>query len=139
MEHMLLNIFAPYKNKPNSPAIMNEKIKWIDYKGKEILYCDFRGLNEEELINYMKYSDELLISSGKTEILKINDVRGLFAMISILAEIQKSAERQKKYLKKSAYVGTNGVKKLLDALNRLSKSKAKPFDTLEKAMEWIVK
>ena len=118
---------------------MKEKIKWITYKGKEILYCDFRELNEDELINHMKYSDELLISSGKTEILKINDVRGLFAMISILPEIQKSAERQKKYLKKSAYVGTNGVKKLLDALNRLSKSKSKPFDTLEKAMEWIVK
>lgn len=118
---------------------MSERIKWVEYNGKEILYCDLRDLNEDELINHMKYSDELVISSGKKEILKINDVRGLFAMISILPEIQKSAERQKKFLKKSAYIGSRGVKKLLDALTRLSNFKAKPFETPEKALEWIVK
>ncbi len=118
---------------------MKERIKWIEYKGKEILYCDFRELSENELIEHIKYSDEQVISSGKKDILKINDVRGLFAMVSLLPEIQKSIERQKQYLKKSAYVGTKGIKNLLDALNSLSKSKAKPFAKLEDAKEWLVK
>jgi hypothetical protein len=118
---------------------MKERIKWVEYKGKEILYCDFRELSEDELIEHIKYSDEQVISSGKKDILKINDVRGLFAMVSLLPEIQKSTERQKQYLKKSAYVGTKGIKNLLDALNSLSKNKAKPFAKLEDAKEWLVK
>ena len=117
---------------------MNERLQWVGYKGNNILYCDFRDLVEEEMIALIKTCDDIVIQSGKTDLLKINDVRSIYAMASLLPAIQKSAEKQKKYLKKTCYIGTKGIAKILDALNKMSKLKAKSFATPEEAMEWLV-
>ncbi len=56
--------------------------------------------------------DELVTSLNKQNLLKINDVRGQFATASILPEIKRSSKLQSPFIKKSAYVGITGVKKI---------------------------
>ena len=119
--------------------MIQEHTEWIRHKGKELLYCDFRGLSDEDLIILIRQVDDLITNSGKKDILKINDVRGLFATPSVLPEIKRSSKLLKPYLKKSAYVGITGVKKiLLEAINRVSSIGAKPFAELEDAKDWLV-
>ena len=119
--------------------MLHDRVEWINYKGKEILYCDFRNLNDEDLVRLIKLVDELVTTGAKKDLLKINDVRGQFATASVLPEIKRSSKLQKPYIKKSAYVGVTGVKKiLLDAVNRISNIGAKPFTDLEEAKEWLV-
>ena len=117
----------------------NDRIQWIEYKGKEILYCDYRDLDENGIAELIKQIEQTVISSGKKNILKINDIRGLFVMASILPLLQKTAIKQKPYIGKNAYVGSKGMKKLVDAVNEMTKIGAKSFDTVEEAKEWTVK
>jgi len=117
----------------------NERIQWIKYKDKEILYCDYRDLDENGIAGLIKEIEQVVITGNKKVLLKINDIRGLFVMASILPLLQKTSENQKSYIKKNAYVGSTGMKKLVDALNNMSKLGAKSFNTVEEAMEWVVK
>lgn len=81
----------------------------------------------------------MITNSGKKDILKINDIRGQFATPSVLPEIKRSSQLLKPYLKKSAYVGITGAKKiLLEAINKISSIGAKPFAELEDAKNWLV-
>jgi hypothetical protein len=119
--------------------MLHDRVEWIEYKGKQLLYCDYRNLYDDDVIRLIKIVDEVVLSSERKDLLKINDVRGQFATSAILPEIKRSSKLQKPYLKKSAYVGITGVKKiLLDAINRVSNIGAKPFTDIETAKEWLV-
>jgi len=119
--------------------MLHDRVEWIEYKGKQILYCDFRNLYDEDVIRLIKIVDDVVLASGQNNLLKINDVRGQFATSAILPEIKRSSKLQKPYIKKSAYVGITGVKKiLLDAINRVSSIGAKPFTDVESAKEWLI-
>jgi len=119
--------------------MLHDRVEWIQYKGKEILYCDYRNLNDEELIRLIRFIDELITSGNKKDLLKINDIRGQFATAAVLPEIKRSSKLLKPYIKKSAYVGITGVKRvLLEAINRVSNIGAKPFTELQAAKDWLV-
>ena len=119
--------------------MLKDRVEWIQYKGKEVLYCDFRNLDDQDLVRLIKVVDEIVTNSGKKDLLKINDIRGQFATANILPEIKRSSQLQKPHIKKSAYVGITGVKKiLLAAINQVSSIGAKPFTNIEEAKEWLI-
>ena len=119
--------------------MFQDRVEWIEYKNKEILYCDFKGLNDDDLVKLIKHIDELVVNLGKKDLLKINDVRGQYTTATVLPEIKRSSQLQKPFIKKSAYVGITGVKKvLLKAINRLSSIGAKPFTNIDEAKDWLI-
>ena len=70
--------------------------------------------------------------------LKLNDVRGQYTSAGVLSEIKRSSKLQRPYIKKSAYLGIEGVKKiLLAAINRVSSIGAKAFTDFDKAKDWL--
>ncbi|MDF1549760.1 MAG: STAS/SEC14 domain-containing protein [Bacteroidales bacterium] len=118
--------------------MLADRAYWLTYKGKEMLYCDYKSLSDDEIIELIKHIEHLILNSGKNQILKVNDVRGLFVSAEVLAEIKRSSKILKPYLKKSAYVGITGAKKfLLEVVNYVSSGNAKPFVERDEALDWI--
>ena len=113
-------------------------VKWIEYKGKQILYVDFRKLYEEQVLA----NDELFIKfvrESPTRVLVLANVEG--AAISSLEKIKEASKKEvTPKVAKSAIVGITGLKDiLLRAYNTFTGSSAHPFATEQEAMEWLIK
>jgi len=114
----------------------------IVHRGKTLLYFDYRGLDDQGLIQQLRENVdavEALAAGGEQLLLGLSDFRGAYASPEILEAITKGAIRTKNLVKASAVLGVTGGKRvLLDLLNRSTGMGARPFDDIEEAKEWLV-
>ena len=116
------------------------RMKWITYKGKEILLDDYSNIMPEQFPPLIEQITNLTFQSGKKNILLIVDVTGAFAGKEAVSAFSESGKKSKVLLKKTAVVGITGVKKIfLNIVNKLTKLNAKPVSTIEEAKEWLIK
>jgi hypothetical protein len=112
---------------------------WIEYKGKKILYIDYRGLKGHQLVENIELVAKIEAESP-TQVLSLLNVEGIFATQEYM---ERSRQLGKEVLarktKKSAIVGITGVKAvLLDAYNTLTGGYMRPFKTEDEAKEWLI-
>ncbi|MBN1409452.1 MAG: hypothetical protein JW969_01315 [Spirochaetales bacterium] len=114
----------------------------INYKDKEILYFDHRGLREEELIKNFIESTKMINEYQKThsEILTLTNFTDTYATREAL-DYLKSVESKEAVTKctKVAVIGITGIKKMfLQTYNKIMGNKAKLFKSEEEASEYLI-
>jgi hypothetical protein len=117
---------------------MSESLKWIEHKGKRILFCDFSNFSEEEYLQGTEDMEKELIAQGK----------GSFTLLLIDVKdshmSQVTSDRGKKTIEiltplnittKTSMIGISGVKRIIaQAISR-----DVHFDKdLESAKDWLV-
>jgi len=116
------------------------RMKWITYKGKEILIDDYSNIMPNQLPPLIENITNLTFQSGKKDILLIVDVTGAYANKEAVSAFSESGKKSKELIKKTAVVGITGVKKiLLKVVNKFTGLNAKPLSTRKEAKEWLVK
>ena len=121
-------------------AEAKKRMKWINYKGQEILLDDYTNIFPEQFSPLIKRITELTFESGKKDILLIVDVTGAYANKEAVNTFVESGKKSKPLLKKTAVVGITGVKKiLLNVINKFAGLDAKAVSSLEIAKEWLLK
>lgn len=121
-------------------AEAKKRMKWINYKGQEILLDDYTNIYPEQFAPLIKKITDLTFQSGKKDILLIVDVTGSYANKEAVDAFVESGKKSKPLLKKTAVVGITGVKKiLLNVVNKFSGLNAKAVSSMEDAKEWLVK
>jgi SpoIIAA-like len=116
--------------------------KWINHKGKRILYVDFRNLGAHEILLLMKESDDMVLSSpGK--VLYLGNIENAAVSREVMGKLRQYADKSvRRKFEKLAVVGVSGVKKVFfDAfVAMLDKSsvQVKSFGTEEEALKWLV-
>lgn len=111
----------------------------IDYKGKEILYLDYRGLNEKQMIQSLNEATERTLQDNKKRLLLTN-VTGTYIWPDFFAKAKENGKRTKHLTMKSAIVGAKGAKKaLLKFYNLFVGCEMKPFVDEKSAKKWLVK
>ncbi len=111
----------------------------IDYKGKEILYIDYRGMNEKQMIQIL---DEVTKQSLHDNIPRylLTNISGTYVLPDFLKKAKEDAKRTRHLTLKSAIVGVEGPKKILLKFHNLFVgSEMKPFHDEEEAKEWLIK
>jgi hypothetical protein len=116
--------------------------KWMDHKGKRILYVDFRKLKPEEILPLMKESDDMVLASP-SKVLYLGNIEDAMVSREVMGQLKQYASKSvRKKFEKLAVVGVAGVKKVfLDAfVAMLDKSgvQVKSFRTEDDALEWLV-
>lgn len=53
---------------------MSERVKWIEHKGKKILFSNYQGLKGDEYTQTIKESEKETLNSGMKTIYVLNDV-----------------------------------------------------------------
>lgn len=112
----------------------------ISYQGKEIIYLDYRGQTEEQMIEYLKEAERTILQENKPY-LTLTNISEAFATKGFLKQAGKLGERTGHLTIKGAIVGVSGGKRvLLNVFNRLfaGKKGLKPFDSEKEAMEYLV-
>ncbi len=52
---------------------MSDRIKWVDHKAQELLYCDYSGFRGEEMIPNIANAEKKTLSSGFKLVLVLNN------------------------------------------------------------------
>ncbi|MEP1033842.1 hypothetical protein [Ekhidna sp.] len=114
------------------------KIQKITHKGKEIVYVDYRGQSEAEMLETATSLREYLISSPGHHLRLVN-ITNTPATRKFTAYIRELGKETKDVPVKGAVVGITGAKKvLLSGYNRLLGGAMRPFDDEEVAKEYLV-
>lgn len=110
----------------------------IYYKGKEIIYVDYQGQSEDEMLGTASDLRDWLLHERKPHLRLVN-ITGAFAKPKFNQYIRKLGEETKDIPMKGAIVGVTGGKKaLLIIYNKILGGSLKPFDTEEAAKEYLV-
>lgn len=120
---------------------MNKHLNWISFKGKQLLYCDFRNLNTVELAAGLQDALLDIQKMGKNDLLLIFDVSNTFFNRESFSAAVEFAKGIKPFRSKSSLVGVTGGKNfLLNSLLTITNtaSVVKSFDSLETAKIWMV-
>ncbi|CAA6807840.1 MAG: Unknown protein [uncultured Aureispira sp.] len=117
---------------------MNRVYK-IQYKGKEILYINYKGLTENQMIDTLNKAEQIILNDNKPH-LQLSNIVDAFATPGYMAAAKKFGKNTEHLTSKSAIVGITGVKALLlRSYNFVSGDKLKAFNTEEEAKEYLVK
>ncbi len=119
--------------------IVEKRVKWIEYKGVEIMINDYTNLSGEEFIKTIQTLTENFVSLDKKDALLLIDIRDSYTNKDIVEAFNIGGKAIKPFTKKTAVLGVTGVKKiLLNVVNKLSNIGAKPFTTEEEAKDWLI-
>ena len=115
-------------------------VKYIQYKGKTILYVDYRNMTEAEGIATL-HEEAKEVRTWTQPGLVLNDFRNSKATSDFMAEAKKLGKEIFSAMeKKTAAIGITGIQNiLLHAYNAFAKDKVVPFATEEEAKEWLIK
>ncbi len=113
--------------------------EWITYKGHDILFTDYTGLRDNDIIKMMQTANRTIIEAHDN-VLGLADFSGTYATDEIVQYLQSEDSKQAaKKLEKNAVVGVTGIKKMfLNLYNMVTGGGAKPFDDLTSAKEYLV-
>lgn len=113
-------------------------IQRITYKGKEIIYIDYRGKSEDEMLEVADSLKEFLLS-GPGHHLRLVNITDTPATRKFTSYIREMGKQTKDVPVRGAIVGITGAKKvLLSGYNRLLGGAMRPFDDEETAKEYLV-
>jgi hypothetical protein len=115
-------------------------VSYIQYKGKKILYVDYRNMTGEQGIATLN-EEAKEMENWTQKGLVLNDFRNAKASAEFMAHAKKLGKEVFVFkVQKTAAIGITGVQSiLLQAYNAFSKDKLVPFATEEEAKEWLIK
>jgi len=116
------------------------RIRFIRYKGKQILLLDFSSCKGNEIRFTVKKAKKIISGQKKNSLLTLTDIRK-----TEYIPVQKQAyidyvRHNKPYVKAAALIGVNGIKKyVVNFVQKFTKRKFHIFDARTEAKEWLVK
>lgn len=114
-------------------------VEWIAYKSQNILYINFRGMKEAQLLDTLEraYRTIAVLPGNVSLLCNVEDV--MISRNFMDRAKEHSRPNNECRVKKSAVVGINPLKAvLLQGYNRDTGSSMRSFDTEEQAKEWLV-
>ncbi len=115
-------------------------VRYIQYKGKTILYCDFRNqIGDEGITTLDEEAKAMETWTQKGRVLSdFHNSKGSTAFMSHAKKLGKEVFAPNTH--KAAAIGLSGIQMvLLQAYNTFSSDKLVPFNSEEEAKEWLIK
>lgn len=115
-------------------------IKTIEHNNKEVIYLDWRGIKETEILisELEQYSEKLL--ADKKQVVTLLDMKDAAIPKELLKLAKELGPVYEKYEDKVAVYGVTPMRKILmKSLNLAKMINLTPFNTKEEALEWLTK
>jgi hypothetical protein len=115
------------------------KSHWMTHKGKKVFYADYSHMSLEELKAEVTSVEPILCSMPKDSVLSLADVSGTYGTPEVMKILKGLTAKTKSHVHKRAVVGVVGVQKvLLKAVNQFTGQETVPFNSVDKALDWLV-
>lgn len=118
---------------------MEDRIRFIEHKGKQILLIDLSHCSADEVAQISRAVPAYATSEPRGSVLLLADFTGAeFDRIAI-DRLKEATVFDKPHLKRSAWVGTDTLPKVFyEHIKSFSRRELPSFKTREEAMEWLV-
>ena len=119
---------------------MTERTRWIEYKGKKIIYNDFSKIHSDEVVRVARQFEQLVMENkDKDDILVLSNMTDAHFFGGAFEEIKRVTKAVRPFIKRRAVIGITGVKAILyKSVNMFAKgTPTKMFNTLEEAKEYL--
>jgi hypothetical protein len=116
-----------------------QRIGWLKYKDKKILFCDYSGAALHQLLELFDKFNKVVLKLNST-ILFLADFSDTKVDKTILQRLKDAESRMvAKKFDKAAVVGIVGLKKtILNFYNAVTDGNVKAFPDKKQALEWLV-
>jgi hypothetical protein len=118
---------------------MQDRIRFIEHKGKQILLADCSHCSGEELETLSRLVPSYVTAEPKGSVLLLADFTGAQFERSAIERLKRDTVLDRPHLKRSAWVGTETLPHIFyEHLKSFSQRDLPTFKTREEAMDWLV-
>ncbi len=118
---------------------MEERIRFINHKGKQVLLVDVTNCTTEEMIKLARIVPKYLADETRGSVLLLADFTGSKFDKAAVESLKEAAVYDRPHLKRSAWVGTEGLPKIFyENLKAFTQRDLPTFKTREEALDWLV-
>jgi hypothetical protein len=118
---------------------VKNRIRFISHKHKKILLVDGSGCSAEQLAELVALVPPRVTVEPRGSVLLLADLTGARIDKKTLELIKPALVLDRPYLKRSAWVGTEGLPKIFyEHLKTFSQRDLPIFKTREEALDWLV-
>jgi len=118
---------------------MENRVKWIDHKGKKILFVDYSNTTTDESLQIIKESRDVAMTQEKDSVLMLIDVTNNDYNKESWQAMREAASDTAPYTKAFAITGLEGVKRFfLKVAKIVTKGNLNEFSSADEAKDWLV-
>lgn len=115
-----------------------DRINYIDYRGKTILYIDFSKCPLKETQTVIDEVKKIVAHQTPGSVLTLINVENMLFDKNTKQMMQHLAAYNRLFAKAEAVIGTSGILKVIyDSIVADKKNKVKLFDTKAAAQDWL--
>lgn len=118
-----------------------ERVRFINYRGRDILFMDYSDLQDPaEIIQHIERAKELAAQQPENSVLGLVYLRDANLTSQVKEAMSQAAVHNKPYIIASAVVGMSAVQRLVyEAIRLFSKRENfHTFDDLAPAKDWLL-
>ncbi len=118
---------------------MDDRIHFIEHKGKQILLCDFSHASAQQMLLLVEHIRITVARHARESLLTLGDYTGAEIDRTVATKIKEVLTLDRPFVKKTAWVGTEHIPNaLLEGFHTFSQREIVIFKTREEAMDWLV-
>ncbi len=123
----------------SSAESLEDRLRFVKHKGQAIFLIDFSHAAEKEIVLLLDQVRVMVASHEPGSVLTLTDFTGAHIDKSVATKIQEVLVRDRPYVKRSAWVGTESLPHVFyEHFKSFSQRELPTFVTREEAMEWLV-
>ena len=118
---------------------MDDRVRFIEHRGKQILLVDLSDCTAAEVKKISQIVPRYVTAEPKGSVLLLADFSGAQFDREAVTTLKQGAVFDRPHLKKSAWVGTDSLPKVFyENIKAFSQRALPTFKTREEALEWLV-
>ncbi len=118
---------------------MNERIRFVTHKGKQILLTDFSNCSAVEVEKIARAIPEYVTSQPRGSVLLLTDFTKASFDAEAMRALKEAAVFDKPYIKKSAWIGAENLPQNFEQnLKDFSRRQFPIFKSHEEALKWLI-
>jgi len=118
---------------------MDERIHFIQHKGKRILLADFSHATTQQMQLLLEHVRITVAQHARESLLTLGDFEGAEVDHAVATKIKEVLALDRPFVKKTAWIGTANVPHaFLENFHSFSQRDIMIFKTREEALDWLV-
>ncbi len=120
---------------------MEERIRFVEHKGKQILLEDFTNIKkEDEFIALIEKARQVVHSRPPRSVLVLVDLTNTRFTTKVSQVSKAAADSNTPYIKAGIWVGVSGLMEIMmKAISTFAHREFMSVDAREEAMEWLIR
>ena len=118
---------------------MDDRIHFVEHKGKQILLIDYSHANAHEMQLLLEHVRVTVAQHGHESLVTLADFTGSTVDHAVATRIKEVLTLDRPFVKKTAWVGAESIPRaFMENFHNFSRREIVTFNTREEAMDWLV-